>query len=88
MSTQDESRLSVLEERVKNWMDTTIDYRKSLCEKINELKVGQDKIFVVLDSLPCDKRSGYYQAISRQLKFMWGVLAGVLVGIIHGWIKK
>lgn len=88
MSQDTEGRISVLEERVANWMSTTSDYRKQLCEKIAELKNGQDKIFCILDKLPCDKRSGYYQSISRQMKFIWGVVAGIVLAIIKEWAQN
>lgn len=81
-------KIPVLEERIDNWMKTTIDYRKELCSKIQEVKDIQEKIFDKLEKLPCDKRGGWYQSMSKQVKIQWGLLMAVMTAFIYEWVKK
>jgi len=68
---QDYGKIAVLEERVNNWMNTTTDYRRSLCEKIDELRAGQKEMNIALGRLPCGERKGWYNSTNRQIAFMW-----------------
>ena len=77
-----ELRISVVshQSKVDEWMTTTTEYRKTLCEKI-------DKINDVLIKLPCKERSGWYSSINRQIKFLWGITGAVIIAIIAEWIN-
>lgn len=66
---------------VTEWMSGTTEYRKSLCSKI-------DSIIDRMNKLPCDKRSGFYDAVNRQLGIMWVIIGGVVVKILSDWIGK
>ncbi len=74
------NKLAVLEERVKNWMETTTEYRKTLCSKI-------DIITEKLSELPCKERKSWYQNMDRQVKFMWGAFAITVLVLVFDIIK-
>lgn len=76
----DDERIARLEERVNNWMETTTDYRKSLCFKLDKI---QDK----LDTLPCPSRIEHTNNINFQLKALWTVTGGMVLAILSEWIK-
>lgn len=76
-----EADLKVLAERVHNWMDTTTEYRKALCKKIDEL-------ILRLDTLPCKERSGIYKNLSDQIKVQWGVLILIIGAFIAEYFVK
>ena len=61
--------------KVGSWMETTTEYRKSLCDKIN---IINEKIA----DLPCKERKAWYQSTGRQVGFMWLVLAILLVAVL------
>lgn len=81
MSDDEKQKLAVLEERVSNWMETTTEYRKTLCSKI-------DCIMTRLDKLPCDKRDGWYKSMSRQVAFMWILISAVVLGLLKELFAK
>lgn len=76
-----EADLKVLAERVHNWMDTTTEYRKALCKKIDEL-------ILRLDALPCRERSGIYKSLSNQIKAQWAILVLILGVFITEYFSK
>lgn len=67
--------------KVTEWMATTNEYRKALCTKM-------DTILDKVSKLPCDKRSGFYENVTRQMAFIWGVLILIVAAIIGEWIKR
>lgn len=76
----DDERVARLEERVANWMETTTDYRKQLCGKLDRI---QDK----LDSLPCPQRIEQTKGIGLQLKALWAITGGMILAILSEWVK-
>ena len=76
----EDTRIDVLTERVENWMETTTEYRKSLCTKI-------DKISERLDHLPCPARQEITKNIHTQLRALWVIISAIFFGIIAEWIK-
>jgi hypothetical protein len=77
---EDKPTIEVVLERVNNWIETTKDYRKSQCDKIDEVRDNVKKIFEWLEKLPCKERGGWYKSMNRQVSFMWAVLA-ILIGL-------
>ena len=78
---KDDNKIAVLEERVSNWMDSTTEYRKDLCRKI-------DIITSKLNELPCKERKSIYDSVKGQLAVIWVVIAGVVGALFIEWIKK
>ena len=78
---------SKLEERVTNWMDSTQSYRKSLCEKIEELKQGQKETRDILSKLPCDARDEKLKSWGTTQLLLWGSIGIVFtLLVVHlGW---
>ena len=76
-----EADVKVLAERVHNWMDTTTEYRKALCKKI-------DDVICRLEALPCRERSGIYKNLSNQIKVQWAVLILILSAFIAEYFAK
>lgn len=73
MSEEDRVSLARLEEKVTQWMETTTEYRQSLCSKI-------DSLYKRFDKLPCRERS-------LGTKLLWAALGvlGTLVFFHLGW---
>lgn len=80
-----EIKLATLTERVDRWMESTTDYRKSLCAKVEDLKNSQNAMAEKLGVIPCavhikqiesaEKRSDSH---SYQIKAIWVcIFAGV-----------
>lgn len=67
--------LATLSQKVEGWMSTTTEYRLSLCDKLKDVT---DKLNV----LPCRERKGWYQGMSRQVAFMWAVLAILIAAVL------
>ena len=76
----EDTRIDVLTERVENWMETTTEYRKSLCSKL-------DKLNDRLNDLPCPSRVEQTKNIHTQLKALWILVSAGLLGIIAEWVK-
>jgi KaiC/GvpD/RAD55 family RecA-like ATPase len=71
----------VLKARVDDWMVTTDDYRKILCNKI-------DKIVEKLEVLPCRERKTFYDSISTQMRTLWVFVTAIVLLIIAEWFKR
>lgn len=69
----DDERIAKLEERVANWMESTTEYRRSLCSKLDSIKeqIGQ---------MPCTK--GHDMHVDRQLGAIWWIVSVCLVGLV------
>ena len=63
------------------WQEMTTDYRKALCEKI-------ENILLRMDNLPCKERAAWYQSMGRQIGFMWVVLGIILSAIVGSSLKS
>ena len=70
----------VLTERVNNWMESTENYRKTLCHKLD---IITDK----MNNLPCKVRIEGTKNIQFQLKALWAVTGGMVLAIISEWIQ-
>lgn len=81
--------LARLEERVGNWMKTTTDYRKQLCEKIDDLGSKVERLGDKLSSLPCSARAEITKGMQCQMNWLWIALTTItLGGVIFGiWMK-
>lgn len=76
-------RQSILEyiAGLKEWQNTTTEYRKSLCSKVDEINNK-------LAKLPCDKRISIYESLDKQVKILWGAFAIVLIKALIDWLNK
>lgn len=72
--------VAVLKSEVKQWMDTTTEYRKSLCYKI-------DLISNKLSNLNCAVHQERMGGLQNNLKALWVVTGGMVIAIIAEWIK-
>jgi len=70
----DDERMAKLETQVTMWMETTTEYRKSLCAKI-------DTIMAQIAKLPCESRSIYSKGISTQLSWLWRIVFVVVLSL-------
>ncbi len=87
MEQTDRDSIIRLEERVENWMNTTTEYRHSLCEKINEIKVSVGKVVDTVNNLPCKERGEITKGQGVTNKLIWaaiGIVFGLLVAHM-GW---
>ena len=76
-----------IEERIENWMRTTEDYRRTLCEKITELRIGQNGRSDKVNDLPCKARAEMYKGFGLTMKLVWTAI-GITFGMIAahiGW---
>lgn len=81
----EDTRIDVLTERVENWMESTTEYRKSLCAKL-------DVINSRLNELPCKAAGEERMSIRRDIgwlqKIVFTILAfGIpsLLGLAVAW---
>ena len=82
-------RLSVLEERVSQWIQSTEDYRrqKDECSRLLFSKI--DMLVNKMSDLPCRERAGTYSSIKGQLAAIWMfVVAGMGLVIKHFYEAK
>jgi hypothetical protein len=75
------TQLAVLTEKVTGWMETTTEYRKNLCNKV-------DIITKNFSTLPCSERKGWYTGMNKQIAFMWVILSGVVIALLKEFFAK
>ncbi len=75
----DKPTIEVLEERVSNWMETTTEYRKDLCRKI-------DIITNKLIDLPCKSREEITKNVKKEQDKIWLFINMIIVAIVGSWI--
>ncbi len=75
-----DSQIDVLTERVENWMETTTEYRKALCSKL-------DKINDRLNELPCKSRIEHTKGIDQHIKALWACVSAIFLAIIAEWVR-
>lgn len=66
-------KIEILSERLNTFMETTTEYRKSLCSKIDALNTK-------LDGLPCSKGHDFH--VDRQLGAIWWIVSICLIGMV------
>jgi hypothetical protein len=67
--------------KVDEWMGTTTEYRKSLCNKLDKLSDKHDLLVEKFSNLPCGERKGWYTSMGKRIQVtMWSI--GLLVGIL------
>lgn len=67
--------LAVLASEVKMWMESTTEYRKSLCYKVDAI---QEK----LSNLPCEFGNARYSGLATQVKWLWGLLCSLVLLVV------
>ena len=77
---KEDIKIDVLTERVENWMETTNEYRKALCTKI-------DIIAEKMNNLPCRERIENSKNIHLQLKALWAVTGGMILAVLADWVR-
>lgn len=77
------NKIAVIEERIDNWMVSTTDYRKLLCDKIEEVK----KIVDNKDSIysGCMKKR---IEVSNSIFWLWGVVSIITLGLLWIVLKR
>ena len=76
---QDDRKIAVLEERVTNWMESTTEYRKDLCRKI-------DIITSKLSDLPCKSREEITKGVKKDLDKVWLFITSIIIAIVGSWV--
>ena len=99
----DDIQIKVLEERVNLWMESTTEYRKSLCAKLDivlhELQdLKEAKMMAIIKEisgiretiakLPCDARRPMWDSLNKQVTAIWGFIGAIIVAITVKWIYK
>ena len=78
--------------KVTEWMNTTQDYRKQLCIKIDKIDTALTnhitEVTEKINQLPCRERAGIYNSIQRQIGWLWIMGSGAILAIIGALIKK
>ena len=73
-------QLEILTERVNNWMETTTEYRKSLCSKLDAIKNEVNK-------LPCSARIEHTKGIDQHIKALWVAVSAIFLASVSEWVK-
>ena len=71
----------VFSAKITQWMDTTNEYRRGLCKKIDDI---QNRI----NYLPCGERKNVYDSIKGQLAIIWVVIVGVVATLFAELLKR
>ena len=74
MSEDERIALARLEEKVTGWMETTTEYRKSLCRKLDEVKTQ-------MANMPCKEHIKTFEYLTNSIKFIF-IILGIMVGFI------
>ena len=74
--------------KVTEWMNSTTEYRKSLCSKIDDINKKLDETSKKFADLPCRERSGWHTSVNRQLNFIWLAVGGVILKLVADWVQK
>ena len=100
---QDDIMIKVLEERVNLWMESTTEYRKALCAKLDivlrELQdIKEAKIMALVKEiedvkhtiakLPCDARRPMWENVQKNILALWGFVGTIVLVIVSEWIKR
>lgn len=75
LSHMNDERIASLETKVNLWMESTTEYRKALCSKL-------DRVLERLDNLPCDRGEEHARQTDCQLKSLWGIVSFVTISLI------
>ena len=80
MSDEDAIKLAVFIAKVSEWMETTTEYRRSLCKKMDDMN---NKI----NGLPCAERAEASKSSKFFSGLMWTCIGGlaILIFIHLGW---
>jgi hypothetical protein len=74
-------RLAVIEAMQQKDLDVAEEWRKRFCDKM-------DKILDFFSKIPCEVRQQVcgekLKGYDRSLKFLWGVVSGMLISLILG----
>jgi len=84
---KDDIMIKVLEERVNMWMETTTEYRKALCAKLDVVISKQNELNSRFDKLPCDSRKPMWEWAERNIYALWGAFGIIIVKVLVDWIK-
>ena len=75
-----DTKLEVFTAKVSEWMETTTEYRRSLCKKIDEVK---EKI----NELPCPERAEANRGMRAEMNWIRGLIAAILLALAGLWLK-
>ena len=84
---------------IREWISSTKDFREQQIQRHDCLKEKIDKIDNDLNNhiltittrmaeLPCKERRAWHDTLLRQIKFIWYVVAIIVIAIIGEWVKK
>lgn len=85
---QDDVLIKVLEERVNMWMESTTEYRKALCSKLDVVLEKINLLNTRIDKLPCDSRKPMWTWVERNVYALWGVIGFVSLAIIVNYFRR
>jgi hypothetical protein len=74
------SRMDTFIAKVGEWMNSTTEYRKTLCQKVDIIKDN-------MALLPCKERKSWYGAMDKQVRILWGFVGAIVLAIVYEWIK-
>jgi len=73
--------LAVFISKVNEWMSSTTEYRKSLCDKVDAINNN-------IAHLPCAERKQFYANMTTQLRTIWGIIVLMLGVIVAEFFRK
>jgi hypothetical protein len=83
-----DENVAILKERVNNWMESTTEYRRALCAKIDLVISKQNDLSSRIDKLPCDSRKPMWDMVIRNVYALWAFVGVITITIIVEWIKR
>lgn len=72
---KDNISIRVIEERLNNWMETTVEHRKEQTRRQDLMCAKIDDIKNILYTLPCEERRTWIENINDKLKLIMIILS-------------
>lgn len=84
----DDVQIKVLEERVNMWMESTTEYRKSLCSKLDIVLEKINALNTRLDKLPCESRKPQWEWVTKNIYALWTTIGLIFTTLLVEWLKR
>jgi hypothetical protein len=83
-----DAEVAVLKAKLESFMETTTEYRKALCAKLDVVLSKIDVINEKLAKLPCEEGEKTYKDLRFQLYSFIGVFSAILITVFIKWITQ
>jgi hypothetical protein len=83
-----DTEVAVLKEKLKDFVEGTITWRKEYKDNQKEIINTQNIIISRLDRLPCEARKPMWDMVIRNIYALWGFIGLIIGCIVMEWIRR